>query len=285
MGDDGGLTKPLLHESWLRHPFVRTNRKPLRKSERPDPVASFKPCMTLLSEARCPVSVRLNLCSMSHSYAQIEELLTLLKSLPAEQGAMTPGELEGYVTGLIVCPETIPLFEWQPPVWGDEGAVPFGGLWKAEVASRIVADHYNRISESLFYGSEQYVPLYEVDDESDEPLWEPWISGFERAMRLRPDAWERVVDSGETEAAASVNMILALYDIGQGQSDLAEEAIEEMDSIALDLIPGFVQTLYVRLASRQSGSNATTETEGEGAFGSNVILFPSRKAGRDARCP
>ena len=98
-------------------------------------------------------------------------------------------------------------------------------------------------------------------------------------------AWERVVDSGETEAAASVNMILALYDIGQGQSDLAEEAIEKMDSIALDLIPGFVQTLYVRLASRQSGSNATTETEGEGAFGSNVILFPSRKAGRDARCP
>ena len=70
----------------------------------------------------------------------------------------------------IVCPETIPLFEWLPPVWGDEGAAPFGGLWKAEVASRIVANHYNRISESLFCDSEQYVPLYEVDDDSDEPL-------------------------------------------------------------------------------------------------------------------
>ena len=136
---------------------------------------------------------------MSHSYEQIEELLALLKSLQAEHGAMTPGELEGYVTALIVCPETIPLFEWLPPVWGDEGATPFGGLWKAEVASRIVANHYNRISESLFCDSEQYVPLYEVDDDSDEPLWEPWISGFERAMRMRPDAWERVVDSGETE--------------------------------------------------------------------------------------
>ena len=182
---------------------------------------------------------------MSHSYEQIEELLDLLKSLQAEHGAMTLGELEGFVTALIVCPETIPLFEWLPPVWGDEGAAPFGGLWKAEVASQIVANHYNRISESLFYDSEQYVPLFEVDDDSDEPLWEPWISGFERAMRMRPDAWERVVDSGETEAAASVNMILALYDIGHGQSDLAEDAIKEMDSIALDLIPGFVQTLYV----------------------------------------
>ena len=50
-------------------------------------------------------------------------------------------------------------------------------------------------------------------------------------MRMRPDAWERVVDSSETEAAASVNMILALYDIGQGQSDLAErvgQAIAEI---------------------------------------------------------
>ena len=217
---------------------------------------------------------------MSHSYEQIEELLALLKSLQAEHGAMTPGELEGYVTALIVCPETIPLFEWLPAVWGDEGAAPFGGLWKVEVASRIVADHYNRISESLLCGSEQYVPLYEVDDDSDEPLWEPWISGFERAMRLRPEAWERVVDSGETEAAASVNMILALYDIGQGQSDLAEEAIKEMDSIALDLIPGFVQTLYVWPASRQSGNSAGAGTRGEGGFGSNVIPFPGRKADR-----
>ena len=50
--------------------------------------------------------VGLNLCGMSHSYEQIEELLALLKSLQAEHGAMTPGELEGYVTALIVCPET-----------------------------------------------------------------------------------------------------------------------------------------------------------------------------------
>ena len=96
---------------------------------------------------------------------------------------MTPGELEGYVTALIVCPETIPLFEWLPPVWGDEGAAPFGGLWKAEVASRIVANHYNRISKSLLYDSEQYVPLYEVDDDS-EPFGYPGTSGVGNPGRL-----------------------------------------------------------------------------------------------------
>ena len=190
---------------------------------------------------------------MSHSYEQVEELLALLKSLQAEHGAMTLGELEGFVTALIVCPETIPLFEWLPPVWGDEGAAPFGGLWKAKVASRLVANHCNRISESLFYDSEQYVPLYEADDDSGEPLWEPWISGFERTMRLRPGAWERIVDSGETEAAASVNMILALYDIRQGQSDLAErvgQAIAESWPGRLPLEPS--------VSGRRTGGQART---------------------------
>ena len=76
-------------------------------------------------------------------------------------------------------------------------------------------------------------------------------------------------------------MILA--DIGQGQSDLAEDAIKEMDSIALDLIPGFVQTLYVWPASRQSGNSAGTGTGGEGGFGSNVFPAVRRIATLSAR--
>ncbi len=33
-----------------------------------------------------------------------------------------------------------------------------------------------------------------------ETLWEPWIDGFERAMRLRPDAWEEIALSDDEEA-------------------------------------------------------------------------------------
>ena len=31
-------------------------------------------------------------------------------------------------------------------------------------------------------------------------MWEPWIDGFERAMRLRPDAWEEIALSDDEEA-------------------------------------------------------------------------------------
>ena len=93
---------------------------------------------------------------MSHSYEQIDELLALLKSLQAEHGAMTPGELEGYVTALIVCPETIPLFEWLPPVWGDEGAAPFGGLWKAEELCPILGDGVIRRRREFWFRRSAY---------------------------------------------------------------------------------------------------------------------------------
>ena len=33
-----------------------------------------------------------------------------------------------------------------------------------------------------------------------ETLWEPWIDGLERAMRLRPDAWEEIALSDDEEA-------------------------------------------------------------------------------------
>ena len=168
-----------------------------------------------------------------------------LKSLQAEHGAMTPGELEGYVTALM---QSVPRTGQSRCLngclrYGATKALPPSGAcgrrrWPRG-SSRTITIGYPKV---CFATRSSTCRSTRSTDDSDEPLWEPWISGFERAMRMRPDAWERVVDSGETEAAASVNMILALYDIGQGQSDLAEDAIKEMDSIALDFIPGFVQT-------------------------------------------
>ena len=46
--------------------------------------------------------------------------------------------------------------------------------------------HYNRIARDLAERPEDYAPVLGVDPNSGETLWEPWIGGFERAMRLRP---------------------------------------------------------------------------------------------------
>ncbi|WP_412099041.1 hypothetical protein [Defluviimonas sp. D31] len=40
-------------------------------------------------------------------------------------------------------------------------------------------------------------PIYAVDPNSDATLWEPWVDGVIRAMRLRPEAWGKVLDRAD----------------------------------------------------------------------------------------
>ena len=102
-----------------------------------------------------------------------------------------------------------------------------------------VTGHYNRIARELAEHPEDYAPVLEIDPNGGETLWEPWIDGFERAMRLRPDAWEEIALSDDEEASASVSMIVALNDFYCGRSELTEEAEDELDRLAPGMIPEF----------------------------------------------
>ena len=102
---------------------------------------------------------------------------------------MTIGELDGYVTALIVSSEVILPSEWLPGAWGGEDA--FGNLAEVEELVAAVMAHYNRIARQLAEDPGSYAPVLEVDPNGGDLMWGPWINGFERAMRLRADAWEQ----------------------------------------------------------------------------------------------
>ena len=104
---------------------------------------------------------------------------------------------------------------------------------------------------------EDYAPVLGKDADSGEALWEPWIDGFERAMRLRRGVWRQIVQSGDREAAAAINMIVALSDSCYGRSDLTEEAEEKLGRLAPGLIPEFVRNLNAWRRSRQGGEGNT----------------------------
>ena len=116
-----------------------------------------------------------------------------------------------------------------------------------------VMRHYNRIARELAERPEDYAPVLGMDTNSGETLWEPWIDGFERAMRLRPDVWEEIALNDDEEAAASLGMIVALNDFYYGRSELTEEAADELDRLAPGMIPEFVRTLNAWTKSRQPG--------------------------------
>ena len=89
-------------------------------------------------------------------------------------------------------------------------------------------------------------------------MWEPWIDGFERAMRLRRGVWRQIAQSGDREASSSINMIVALSDSCYVRSDLTEEAEEK-----LGRLEGVGRATWYRRRGRETKAN--TDKGGLGA--------------------
>ncbi len=182
---------------------------------------------------------------------ELDRLQDLLATIPREWKGMNVVELDGYVAALIVCPNSIPPSEWLPGVWGSDPG--FEDLDGTEEAIAAVMDHYSRMVRALAESPEEYAPVLLKDAVSSETLWEPWIDGFERGMRLRRGVWRQIAGSSDREAAAAINMIVALSESCRGRSDQTEEEEAGPRSLAPELIPEFVRKLYAWRKSRQAG--------------------------------
>lgn len=189
---------------------------------------------------------------MSEFDPELHRLQDLLDTIPSDWKGMNVVELDGYVAGLIVCPDTVPPAEWLPGVWGSN--VGFEDAEGTEPTIAAVKAHYSRIARKLAERPEDYAPVLGVDADSGEELWEPWVGGFERAMRLRRAVWRRIARSDDREASASLNMMIALSDSCRGRSDLTDEGEEELRGLAPELIPELVCRLHVWRKSREAAN-------------------------------
>ena len=179
---------------------------------------------------------------MDKEEKRLDRLSELLHALPVDNMPMTLSELDGYVTGVLACPEMIPPAEWLPQVWGETSDAHFANQKAAEETIGAVMTHYNSVAQAMTQ-SLWIEPLYEVDSNTDEILWEPWVDGYTRAMGLRPDTWENLLDRADEETRSTMIFLMALQDICTGKSKFTEEEIDEIDIEAPDLIPNCVATI------------------------------------------
>ena len=184
----------------------------------------------------------------------LERLAGMLGGLADEGEPMTVGEMDGFVTGLVVYPEHVPPSEWLPIVWGAD--TEFRSSVEAEAMASALIQHYNSVARTLAFEPERYGPVLEVVEGTGEVLWEAWIEGFARAMRLRPGAWTRIEGSDELDVIEAVHVIHTLYAAANGTSKVAAEGLDLLDSLAPTLIGGMVQDLNVHKRSRSMSAEA-----------------------------
>ena len=195
-----------------------------------------------------------------------------LATLPFDSDAMLVSELDGFIAGILVCPDLILPGEWLPLIWGgDEGAdAVFENARQAEQLVKLVMDHYNAVAQDLTSG--RYAPVLEVDTRHDEVLWELWSEGFERAVELRPDSWAALLRESEPTRVAMSGLV-TLVGIAQGESTLSEQQVQDLTQAAPDLIPGWIEILHAWRVSQHPASQPA------------VPPPPFSKVGRNDPCP
>ncbi|MGO8909260.1 MAG: UPF0149 family protein [Bradyrhizobium sp.] len=194
--------------------------------------------------------------------------------------AMVVEEFDGFVAGLLVCPELISPGEWLPIVLNREGHDRPPALDDVDHANRVfglIMDHYNDAALTLMEHPERYRPLFPIDMRNGDVLWEIWIGGFARAVDLRPAAWQKLLDADPDPAAAMLGM-LKLADVAYGGHDMPREEVDRLTAAAPNLIPGWIVTL-------NSWRIGTTRPASVVEQMSRPLSATRGKVGRNEPCP
>jgi uncharacterized protein len=175
-----------------------------------------------------------------------EELLAL------GEETMLLEELDGFIAGLLVCPDLIKPDEWLPIIWNRDGTdqqPAFDNLDHVNRVLGLVMEHYNDVARMLVERPHRYSPLFTIDTRNGDILWELWIEGFEKAVALRPAAWKKLLDA-DADTATAMSGMLMLADIAQGDQETKDS--NTLFATAPDKIADWVVALNEwRLASHQ----------------------------------
>lgn len=183
------------------------------------------------------------------SFEELDPDLIRLEAMLDALGddAMVLGQLDGYLCGIAVSPGVIDETEWLPGVFGSDSAsagdAAMLGVDMAELTN-LVLSRYAAIQAELAEG--HYQPLYDIDGE--DILWEIWMDGFETAMALRLDVWDKLLrshkESRAQEAAFGITDLLAASDPRLSEAELADPALVALQKQAPTLIPQLAGELY-----------------------------------------
>lgn len=140
------------------------------------------------------------------SDAQVERLGEILDLRAVPSQGLNLEALDGFLSAIAVSPDPITGSEWQSQVWGNQPPRWRDPEEKAE-AEALLMGHWNtcvdRVRNNEDELPEHLSPLLWLPEEpeAEQPdeldVGRDWAHGFFRAVELRSDAWQRLLDGND----------------------------------------------------------------------------------------
>ena len=210
------------------------------------------------------------------SDTEIRELTDFLLSDETPEECMDISTLDGFLTGLVIGPDTIMPSRWLPEVWGETEKDEM--VWESEKELErvmgLVMRLYNSVAQDFLCDPPDFNPLFMINTATAEEVTiiDEWCWGFMQAVDLAPDSWQPLF---EDEVQKAGIFPISLHGTEKGWKLLVEDpkisAVPHEEWVAM--LPAAVREIYefwlpVRRAEAQV---------------SRVAL--SQKVGRNEPCP
>jgi len=200
-------------------------------------------------------------------------------SSPAPQISMSPLELDGYLTGIVVTPKAAPILpqRWIAPLWDAEPI--FNDDLQIKLVLGPVINHYNALGIEIDRSLKRletdkivdYRPRFLLGDQKPaRDAVRAWVRGFWKAMALEPGTWNALIEDDRTQVV--IRPFLGFFDLGELEPDDIADDFEDMLDEHAALIPRMILILRKLARIRHAAAQAP---------------WPPRqtKIGRNEPCP
>lgn len=210
------------------------------------------------------------------SDAELDELEQFLTSDATPEECMDIAMLDGFLTALVIAPNTILPSQWLPAVWGEteEEEMVWDSTEKMQRILDLVMRMYNDRVQDLHEDIDAYDPLiYQSQHEGKPvPILDEWCTGFIHAIELDLEGWQPLVKTDDPEDAGGLLTPMLLYGTEEGWNQLKDNpALAERHQDFADAIgPCVIGIRDYWLPHRKAASTFRRETE---------------KVGRNDPCP
>jgi uncharacterized protein len=181
---------------------------------------------------------------------------------PPPQILMSPLELDGYLTGIIVTPQAAPIrpSAWMARLWGDDELI-FEDEAQISTVLGAVAIHYNTLLQDIDRGLKRmeadrivdYRPMFVLGEQKPaHDAVRTWVRGFWKAMQLAPETWSALAQDER------INVVLApfagFFDLGDlAPHEVPADIDDKLDEDAA-LIPRMILVLRKLARIRETTS-------------------------------
>ena len=139
------------------------------------------------------------------SDAEIDKLAEFLTSDEIPEECMDLSTLDGFLTGLVIGPDTIMPSQWLPVVWGETKSdeMAWKSRKKAERIMGLVMRQYNSIVDAFQVDPHDFSPIMPVHQAAGEEVTiiDEWCWGFMQSVGLSAESWEPLLENEEQGAA------------------------------------------------------------------------------------